>query len=132
MSTSIMCTYAGDNQTQLTHGPTGAKIMTDLPPDNGGKGRTFSPTDLFAASLASCALTIMGKLAQHEGTDFSGASIEVEKIMSPQPPRRVAEFRLKVTFPKGVAPDKREKYMAGIKACPVHLSLHPDIKVSWQ
>ena len=132
MATVITCNYTGDNQTELVHGPTGARITTDLPPDNGGKGRTFSPTDLFAASLASCALTIMAKLAQREGADFSGAAIEVEKVMATEPPRRVAEFRLRVKLPQGIAPEKREKYLAGIKACPVHMSLHPDIKVSWQ
>lgn len=132
MATKINCTYTSDNQTELTHGPTGARIATDLPPDNGGKGRTFSPTDLFASALASCALTIMGKIAQRDGVDFSGAQIEVEKEMSAEPPRRVAMFRLKAKLPPSLTGWQREKYLASIKTCPVHLSLHPDIKVVWE
>jgi len=132
MSTKISCTYTSDNQTELVHGPTGARILTDLPPDNGGKGRAFSPTDLFAAALASCALTIMGKIALREGVDFSGAQLEVEKEMSAEPPRRVAAFRLKARLPQSLTPQQREKYLASIKTCPVHLSLHPEVKVSWE
>ena len=32
--TEITCTYTGDGETNLVHGPTGAAIQTDLPPDN--------------------------------------------------------------------------------------------------
>ena len=39
--TTITCTYTGDGETKLVHGPTGSVLETDLPPDNGGKGRRF-------------------------------------------------------------------------------------------
>ena len=59
--TKIQCTYKGGGLAVLRHGPTGSEITTDLPPDNGGKGRGFSATDLLASSLASCILTIMAR-----------------------------------------------------------------------
>jgi uncharacterized OsmC-like protein len=128
MSTLISTTYLGDDQCQLTHGPTGAMLTTDLPPDNGGLGRTFSPTDLFASSLASCILTIMGKVAGRDGVELKGTTIKIEKIMQ-ENPRRVKEFRLDIQFCSSVDDKYRAKLLKCIEACPVHKSLHPDIKI---
>lgn len=127
--TKILCSYTGDGQTRLVHEPTGRVIDTDLPPDNGGKGREFSPTDLFASSFASCMLTIMGKMAVARGDDFTGARVEIDKIMSANP-RRVGEFILDITFPAHFTPEQKELYKGAIHACPVHESLHPDIKIT--
>lgn len=104
--TTITCTYKGDGETNLIHGPTGAEIRTDLPPDNGGKGRCFSPTDLLASALVSCILTIMGKMAEARGEKLDGAEIEVDKIMASNP-RRVGEFVLKVKFPEHFTQDQK-------------------------
>jgi len=128
MEFKISAVYAGDDQVELTHGLSGSKIVTDLPPDNGGRGRTFSPTDLAAASVASCVLSIMAKLAAREGIKFEGASIEIEKHMQ-EGPRRIAALTGTVKLPAGITALQREKLAACIKACPVSRSLHPDIKL---
>ena len=52
--------YEGDLHTVCAHGPSGGKLATDAPRDNEGRGESFSPTDLVAAALASCTLTVMG------------------------------------------------------------------------
>jgi putative redox protein len=127
--TKIITEYLGGEQVKATHEPTAQTILTDLPPDNGGKGRTFSPTDIFAASFGACALTIMGKLAERKGDDLTGAKIIVDKIMSAEPPRRVAKFMLEITFPAGLTQEKKDMYLAALHSCPVHNSLHPDIKI---
>ena len=127
--TSIQCTYTGDGSTELIHGPTGAKITTDLPPDNGGKGRQFSPTDLLASAFASCVLTIMGKMAQARNEQFTGAKIAIDKIMASNP-RRVGEFILTVTFPPHFTNEQKAFYKTAIHACPVHQTLSPDVKVT--
>lgn len=127
--TKIISVYLGDGQTELTHGPSGAKIITDLPPDNGGKGRMFSPTDLLAGALAACIETIMGKMAQRAGDDLTGMTIQIDKIMA-QNPRRVGEFILDITFPAHFTPEMKERYAGAIHACPVHQSLRADIKTT--
>lgn len=131
MAVKITAKYIGGQQVELEHGPSGNKILTDLPADNGGQGRTFSPTDLFSSSLASCILTIMAKVAERDGLKFEGAAIEVEKHMQ-ESPRRVAKFTGVISFPAGVDEKTGAKLLEFIKACPVHRSLHPDIKVEFE
>lgn len=42
---------------QIRHVFADAEIITDLPPEYGGNGRSFSSTDLVSAALGSCILT---------------------------------------------------------------------------
>ena len=128
MSVKIKARYMGDDTVELEHGPSGNKIVTDLPVDNGGRGRTFSPTDLLAAALASCILTIMAKASAKDHLDLKGATVEVEKEMQSNP-RRVARFMGRIALPAQVTGPQKEKLKAYIKACPVGGSLHPDVKV---
>jgi putative redox protein len=60
----IQIAYQGQLRCQATHGPSGAKLITDAPTDNMGQGSSFSPTDLVAVALGTCMLTIMGIIAQ--------------------------------------------------------------------
>lgn len=128
MSVETKARFVGDYRVELTHGPTGDKFLTDLPADNGGKGRGFSPTDLMAASLASCILTIMAKTVASDGVDLTGASITVEKRMK-EKPRMIGSFTGTIHLPQGLSDKVRTKLAACVHACPVHQSLHPDIKV---
>lgn len=130
MGVKILAKYIGDDNVELTHMPSGNKILTDLPLDNGGKGRTFSPTDLLASALSSCILTIMAKIAAKENLDIKESEIEIEKIMSDKPPRRVAKFVGRIKL-KGVSEDKKSVLLNAVKTCPVTKSLHPDIEISF-
>ena len=126
--TLISCIYNGDGQTTLQHSGNQVEIRTDLPLDNGGKGRDFSPTDLFASSLGACAVTIMGKMAESQGKSIAGTRITIEKEMGANP-RHVAKIMLRFEFPENVDTADRQKYIASIKACPVHNSLGSNVTV---
>lgn len=128
MSVRIKAEYIGDDQVELMHMPSGNKIITDLPIDNGGKGRTFSPTDLVASALSSCILTIMAKIAQKENIDMKGTTIEIEKEMGTNP-RKITKLTGKITFPKSIDKIQKEKLMSAVKSCPVTKSLHPEIEI---
>lgn len=127
--TEITCTYTGDGQTELIHGPSGAVIHTDLPPDNGGKGRLFSPTDLLAGAFASCVLTIMGKMAAARREDLQGTRLVITKEMA-QAPRRVGAFNVTITFPAHFTQAQKMFYKTAVNACPVHQSLRADITLT--
>lgn len=110
----------------VTHGPSGARLDTVPPKDNGGSGATFSPTDLVGAALASCALGTMALKARREGVSFGPASAQVEKIMTGAP-RRIASLGLVIDMPKGFPEGLRATFEEAARGCPVARSLHPEV-----
>jgi putative redox protein len=115
-------------KTQLEHGPSGSRIATEAPKDNGGTGGSFSPTDLVGAALASCALTTMSLVASREGIPFGEAKATVEKRMTP-PPRRIGELVVQIQMPAGLSRAHRARMEETAHGCPVARSLHPDLKL---
>jgi putative redox protein len=113
---------------QLAHGPSGTRINTVPPVDNGGTGTSFSPTDLVGAALASCALTTMALVAKRESLPWGDARAAVEKRMTP-PPRRIAELVLVIDMPREATPEHRARLEEIARTCPVARSLHPDVKL---
>ncbi len=126
--TTATTLYLGELRTEATHQLSGSKLITDAPPDNHGKGAFFSPTDLVATALGSCMITVMGIAAQTHNFNLDGTRLEITKIMSTEPPRRIAEVVIEITFPEDY-PEKVKKIIDyTVKNCPVALSLHPDLK----
>jgi len=121
--------YLGGLRVEATHEQSGTTIISDAPSDNGGQGRAFSPTDMCSTSLAMCALTIMGLFAQNHGMSIDGATFELIKVMSDKPPRRIAKIEIVFTMPDNNFTDKEKTSIErAAKACPVHLSLHPEVE----
>jgi putative redox protein len=119
--------YQGDLHCEAKHGPSGSTIETDAPLDNQGKGEAFSPTDLLAAALGTCMLTVMGIAARGRGHDLSGASATVEKGMTAAPARRIGKLAVRIHIPVDPGEKGREVLERAALTCPVHKSLHPDI-----
>jgi len=124
--------YEGQLRCVLTHEPSGSVIHTDAPKDNMGKGEAFSPTDLVAAALGSCMLTIMGMTAGRHNIDLKGATVDVSKEMVPAPARRIGSISVTFHMPSGIPQDKRSMLEAAAHSCPVHKSLHPDVQTPIQ
>ena len=120
--------YGGGLHCELTHEPSGSQIETDAPKDNMGKGERFSPTDLVGAALASCILTTMAIVAEREQISLVGAKATVGKEMVVTPTRRIGSLAVQITLPKSVPVESREKLERAAYQCPVHKSLHPDVK----
>jgi uncharacterized OsmC-like protein len=124
---TIETKYLGTLRTEMTHVKSGTIVLTDAPIDNKGKGEVFSPTDLVAAALGSCMLSIMGIAANEHKFSIDGATASITKIMASDP-RRIAEIIVDLDFP-GSFTDKQKKIIKIIsETCPVALSLHPDLK----
>jgi putative redox protein len=121
--------YEGDLRCRLTHGPSGQQITTDAPLDNQGKGEAFSPTDLVAAALGSCMLTVMGIAARKSGINIDGAKASVEKEMVTAPIRRIGRITVSIAMPPGIDPSKREFLERVAHSCPVHQSLRPEVEM---
>lgn len=121
--TTVKAKYLGDLRVECEHLQSGTKIITDAPTDNHGKGESFSPTDLCAASLAGCMMTIMGLYAQNAGIDVIGTEIEITKVMAADP-RRIGEIVVIFHMPDREYTDKDKKALErAAHTCPVHYSL---------
>jgi putative redox protein len=119
--------YLGELRTECVHA-SGASLTTDAPKDNQGKGEAFSPTDLLAVSLGSCMLTIMAIAARRLGCDLKGTTVEVEKEMSQTAPRRIGKLIVRFRSPARLSKEFQQKLEQAAVNCPVHFSLHPDIR----
>ena len=125
---TITATYLGDLRVESVHVASGTRLITDAPVDNNGKGEGFSPTDLCATALASCAITIIGIYCKMHDVDVTGTSIEVTKTMSANP-RRIGKLEVVFTMPDREYTDKQKTMIErAAHTCPVHLSLHPDVE----
>ena len=124
---TIKSSYLGNLRTQATHVLSGNALLTDAPLDNNGKGEAFSPTDLVAAALGSCMVTIMGIVAEREGVSLEGLSWEVTKIMQSDP-RKIQEIQVNFYWSgPNFNPALSQKLKNAARTCPVALSLDPSI-----
>ena len=142
---TIHIDYLGELRTDCVHLQSGTHINTDAPTDNQGRGEAFSPTDLVANALGTCIMTTMAIFARREGIELKGSQLDVTKIMTSQPPRRIARIEVDLTIraDRGDAsqpglPDEatRTRLEQIAHTCPVAISLHPDIeqavKIRWE
>ena len=124
--TQMNLTYQGQLDCHAEHVASGATLTTDAPLDNGGKGESFSPTDLVATALAVCVLTMMAKKAENLGVPYREPHITAEKRMKTEP-RRIGEIVLNIHFQDRYDEKTRRILEATAHACPVAQSLHPDL-----
>ena len=120
--------YDGRLRCFATHFKSGVTTMTDAPPDNHGKGESFSPTDLLCTSLACCMITLMGITADQKEILLEHVEADIEKIMASNP-RRVDEIKIHLRI-KNLNYGEREKSILENAAltCPVAKSLSTDLR----
>ncbi len=128
MST-LSVTFLAPGRCRVEHVDSGALVATDLPPEYGGGGRSFSSTDLLAAALGSCIATSVEAVAARHGVGSGEIGVTVEKTLAERP-RRVARLAVRVLLP--VEPDDklRTKLERAIGLCPVHRSLAEEVAVT--
>lgn len=112
----------------LRHEDSGTLLGTVAPKDNGGDGSAFSPTDLCAASLGACAVTIMNLFARRNEIEVRGISFTLEKTMA-SAPRRIAALTVHYVIDSDCSEEQLQRLTAAARACPVRNSLHPDVNV---
>lgn len=127
---TIHIDYLGELRTECTHLQSGTHMNTDAPTDNQGRGEAFSPTDLVANALGTCIITTMAIFARRDGLELKGSKLDVTKVMTSQPPRRIARIEVDLIVQADEMPDEatRTRLEAIAHTCPVAISLHPDIE----
>ena len=127
MDTQIEVEYLGELRTKAKHLKSKDELITDAPIDNKGLGRAFAPTDLLAASVASCMITTMGIIAEGLEVDIEGVRASVKKVMSSKP-RKVSELHVDISFATDIPNEHKQALELSAKNCPVARSLDPNIK----
>ena len=129
MSVRISGTYVSGLAMRMTHEISGTSLMTDPPLDNGGEGRSFSPTDLVATALGSCMMSVMAIYAKKEAIDLAGMSCAVEKHMSADLPRRILRLDVVIQMRRTLTADQRIVLERVGNNCPVIQSLSPAVQI---
>ena len=128
--------HTGSLHSEALHTESGTRIHTDAPLDNGGKGESFSPTDLLATALGTCMTTTMDLYAKKNGFSIGGANAVVLKHMVSEPSRRVGRLEVVVEMPLSGSHPQREALERAALNCPVAKSLSPEIQIpvsfSWR
>jgi putative redox protein len=67
---------------------------------------------------------------------MTGARARVEKEMVASPIRRIGRLGVQIVMPTGIPEEARPVLERAAQTCPVHQSLHPDVKLDlhfeWQ
>ena len=125
--TTILGEYKGNLRTELTHKSSNTKLITDAPLDNQGKGESFSPTDLLAAALGCCMVTIMGIRANSKSITLKPFHFQINKIMNSNP-RKVGVVEVEIICSKEISIEDRNYLEKEAKECPVALSLSNELE----
>jgi uncharacterized OsmC-like protein len=114
---------------EVEHQQSGATITTDTPPEFGGRGRSFSATDLLAAALGACVATNLDSICIRHGIPLDAMTITVEKTLS-QNPKRVSSLHMTVTFNIALEPNVLQRLESAARDCAVKRSLHPSMQIT--
>jgi putative redox protein len=121
--------YQGDLHCKAVHEPSGTVLTTDAPKDHHGRGESFSPTDLVAAALGSCILSMMGIMARSLKLDINGATATVEKEMASAPVRKLEKLTVKIHLPQSLSDEHKQRLEKAAYTCPVHKALEPSVQM---
>ena len=117
-----------NGQCYVTHKESGASTPTSRPPEYGGKGDSFSGTDLLAAALGACMATSLQKIALRENLPIDQFEINVEKKLSEEP-KMIGSLDVHVHCKHHISPEQIRKYQATARSCPVYKSLSDNLKI---
>lgn len=118
--------YDGSFSTKVYTQEGALELTTDAPIEHGGKGERLSPTDLFAASLGACVVTILSMYAKKMHIPFEGVKAHVVKKGGPN--GSIGEIAIDVHYPGSLSSELLEKLEKAAKHCPIHECIDPKIK----
>ncbi|WP_406164778.1 OsmC family protein [Streptomyces sp. NBC_00996] len=109
----------------------GHRLRVDQPTEAGGTDTAPTPTELFAASLATCVAFYAGRYLHRHGLPRTGLRVRTEFTMAADRPARVASVRLVVVPPPELPEQRRAALLAVASHCTVHNTLHqpPEIDI---
>jgi len=108
------------------------EVTVDQPLEQGGTDEGPTPTELFVASLASCAAFFAGRfLRRHLGRDQQ-FGVDCRYHMSYDAPSRVSSVHLDLVLPPDLPEAVRDGALRAAERCTVHNSIErrPTIRIT--
>ncbi len=113
----------------ITHELNRSTVITDVAPEYGGQGRSFSSTDLVAAAVGSCLLTTIDKILERAGHDPTKLEAKIDKVLS-ESPKQIKRIDVKVLYPEPLSNMLIKKMRKAAETCAVKRSLSPTVEIS--
>jgi uncharacterized OsmC-like protein len=108
----------------------GHRLLVDQPTEAGGTDTAPTPTELFAASLATCVAFYAGRYLKRHGLRHTGLRVHTEFTMATDRPARVGSVRVVISLPPALSEQRRAALLAVASHCTVHNTLHEPPEVS--
>ncbi len=121
--------YGAEGRCRIVHQLNNTEIITDLPPEYGGVGRSYSSTDLVTAAVGSCYFSTIEDLLRRNDYDLNQVTLEVAKHLSHQP-KQLKAIDMQLHLPVQPSEKLYKQLVKAINLCPVKRSLNKDITVS--
>ena len=97
------------------------RLIVDEPEDNGGGDQGPTPTELLAASLASCTAITIEMYADRKGWDLG--EVEVTADFAEATADDAAKFKVDIKSPAQLTDEQRDRILTIAHKCPVHRAL---------
>ncbi|MEX0976565.1 MAG: alpha/beta fold hydrolase [Woeseia sp.] len=115
----------------------GHPLVADEPEDHGGENRGPTPYDLLSAALASCTSMTLRMYADHKKLDLDAVTVRVRhnKIHARDcedcetRDGRIDELQRSIELEGSLSDEVRQRMLEIADKCPVHKTLHGEIKV---
>ena len=97
------------------------RLIVDEPEDEGGTDSGPGPTELLAASLATCIAITMEMYAGRKDWDLGAVEVEVDFTAATQ--EDGPKFAVKISLPASLDDDQLDRLLVIARKCPVHRAL---------
>ncbi|MCH9694819.1 MAG: alpha/beta fold hydrolase [Gammaproteobacteria bacterium] len=112
-------------------------LIADEPASVGGSDEGPTPYDLLAAALATCTTMTLRMYANHKKLALRSATVRVKHgrvhaddcVDCEQSDGQIHEFRRELILEGELSPEQRTRMLEIADRCPVHKTLHNEIKV---
>ncbi|MDH3512642.1 MAG: alpha/beta fold hydrolase [Gammaproteobacteria bacterium] len=132
---TVARTYADGFKTDIISA--GHALIADEPTSYGGTDKGPSPYDLLSAALASCTTMTLGMYARRKKLDLKSTTVRVKhaKIHAQDcedcqtGSGKIDEFQRELTVAGNLTVEQRQRLLEIADKCPVHRTLHSEVKV---